>query len=129
MKAPAPMTGGMSCPPVLAAASTAAAKRGRNPARRINGIVKVPVVTTFATALPLREPISALDTAAVMAGPPRLLPATRFARAIRRAPPPAASRTAPKRMKRKTKSALTPRGMPQTPSVDRKRCSASRSGP
>ena len=88
MKAPAPMTGGMSWPPVLAAASTAPAKRGRNPALRMMGIVKEPVVTTLATALPERDPMKAEATAAVLAGPPRVLPARRFARPMRSPPPP-----------------------------------------
>ena len=100
MKAPAPMTGGMSWPPVLAAASMAPAKNGLKPERRIRGMVKVPVVTTLATALPDREPMNALATAAVLAGPPRVLPATRSARPMRSAPPPATSKTAPKRTKR-----------------------------
>ena len=100
MKAPAPITGGINWPPVLAAASIAPAKNGRKPARFIRGIVNVPVVTTFATALPDSEPINALATAAVLAGPPRVLPATLFANAMRRAPPPAVSRTTPKRTKR-----------------------------
>ena len=100
MKAPAPMTGGISCPPVLAAASIAPAKNGLKPERRMRGIVNVPVVTTLATALPERDPMKALETAAVLAGPPRVRPATRFARAISRAPPPATSRNAPKSTKR-----------------------------
>ena len=100
MKAPAPMTGGMSWPPVLAAASMAPAKKGRKPERRMRGMVKAPVVTTLATALPDREPMKALATAAVLAGPPRVRPATRSASAIRRPPPPATSRKAPKRTKR-----------------------------
>ena len=100
MNAPAPMTGGISWPPVLAAASIAPAKNGLNPARRMSGIVNVPVVTTFATALPESEPMSALATAAVLAGPPFVCPATRSASPIRRAPPPATSRTAPKRTNR-----------------------------
>jgi hypothetical protein len=119
MNAPAPMMGGMSCPPVLAAASMAAAKWGLNPARRIRGMVKVPVVTTLATALPERDPMNALATEAVLAGPPRVFPATRSASPNRRAPPPATSSTAPKRMKRYTKSADTPSGTPQMPSVVR----------
>ena len=112
MKAPAPMIGGMSCPPVLAAASMAAAKCGRKPARRMSGMVKVPVVTTFATALPEREPMKALATAAVFAGPPLVFPATRSARLMRSRPPPATSRTDPKSTNRKTKSAETPSGIP-----------------
>ncbi len=100
MNAPAPMTGGMSWPPVLAAASMAPAKKGRNPARRISGMVNVPVVTTLATALPDSEPMNALATAAVLAGPPLVRPATRSASAIRSAPPPAMSSTAPKKTNR-----------------------------
>ena len=119
MKAPAPMTGGMSCPPVLAAASMAPAKKGLKPDRRMRGMVKVPVVTTLATALPEREPMRALATAAVLAGPPLVLPAIRSANPMRRAPPPAISRREPKRTKRYTKSADTPRGTPQIPSVER----------
>ena len=119
------MTGGMSWPPVLAAASMAPAKNGRKPARFIKGIVKVPVVTTFATALPDSDPMKALAIAAVFAGPPRVRPATLFASAISSAPPPAASSTAPKRTNRYTKSAETPSGTPHSPSVDKKMCSTS----
>ena len=57
MKAPAPMTGGISGPPVEAAASTPAAKRGVKPARFISGMVITPVVTTLATEEPEIEPI------------------------------------------------------------------------
>jgi len=38
------------------------------------GIVNEPVVTTFAVALPEIEPIRALATTAVFAGPPLILP-------------------------------------------------------
>ena len=100
MNAPAPMTGGMSWPPVLAAASMAPAKYGRKPARFMSGMVKVPVVTTLATALPDRDPMKALPTAAVLAGPPRVPPATRLASPMRSVPPPATSSTAPNRMNR-----------------------------
>ena len=95
MKAPAPITGGISCPPVLAAASIAAAKWARNPERFIMGIVRLPVVTTLATALPDNDPMIALATVAVFAGPPLVLPATFPARAISSSPPPAASSTDP----------------------------------
>ena len=100
MNAPAPMIGGMSWPPVLAAASIAPAKKGLKPDRFMSGMVKVPVVTTLATALPDSDPMKALAAAAVLAGPPRVLPATRSARLMRRLPPPATSSTAPNRTKR-----------------------------
>ena len=51
------MTGGISCPPVEAAASTPAAKRAGNPALRINGMVMTPVDTVLATEEPDTEPI------------------------------------------------------------------------
>jgi len=47
------MMGGMICPPVEAAASTAPANCGRYPIRRIKGMVKVPVAKTLAAAAPL----------------------------------------------------------------------------
>jgi hypothetical protein len=47
------------------------------------GMVRLPVVTTFATALPEREPIKALATAAVLAGPPWVRPAIFDARAMK----------------------------------------------
>ena len=58
-KAAAPMIGGMICPPVLATASTPAAKGARKPLRFIRGMVTCPVTMTLATAepetLPKRE--------------------------------------------------------------------------
>lgn len=56
--APAPMTGGMSCPPVDAAATTPAANRGVNPERTIIGMVMTPVETVVATADPDTDPMS-----------------------------------------------------------------------
>ena len=49
----------MIIPPVDAVASTAPAKRDVKPIFFINGMVKVPVVATLATALPLNEPVNA----------------------------------------------------------------------
>ena len=57
-------------PPELAAASTPAAMVGLNPALCIIGIVKVPVVAVFATALPESEPIRPLPRTETLAGPP-----------------------------------------------------------
>ena len=51
-KAAAPMTGGVSCPLVLEATSTAPAFSAEKPVRFISGMVKVPVVTTFAIEEP-----------------------------------------------------------------------------
>ena len=46
-KAAAPMTGGMNCPPVEAAASTAPATWGWNPTRFMSGMVMEPVTMTW----------------------------------------------------------------------------------
>src|SRR5690554_2905749 len=69
MKAPAPMTGGASWPPVEDAASTAPATSRRKPDRRIIGIVKTPLLTVFATELPLMVPEKALASTATLAVP------------------------------------------------------------
>ena len=83
MKAVAPMMGGMICPPVEAAASTAPAYSGAKPFFFIRGMVKVPVPITFATGLPLMEPKKPLATTATLAGPPRYLPKALVARSVR----------------------------------------------
>jgi len=75
MNAAAPMIGGIICPPVEATASTAPAKTGEYPRLFMRGIVNVPVPTTFATALPDIVPKKALDTTAILAGPPLNPPA------------------------------------------------------
>ena len=64
------MTGGMSCPPVEAAASTPAANRGENPERVIIGIVSTPVETVVATADPDTDPIRPEPTTATWPAPP-----------------------------------------------------------
>ena len=71
IKAPAPMIGGMNCPPVEAMASMAPATLGRNPIRFIMGMVNVPVATTFATEEPEMEPNRAEVTVAILAGSQR----------------------------------------------------------
>src|SRR3546814_3195834 len=71
MKTPAPITGGMNCPPVEAIASMAPASCGRKPVRFMSGMVKEPVVTTLATEEPEIEPNSAEVRTAILAGPPR----------------------------------------------------------
>ena len=68
------MIGGTSAPPELAAASIPPAVTGRNPAERIIGIVNVPVVAVFATALPDSDPMIPDETTATFAGPPVRLP-------------------------------------------------------
>jgi hypothetical protein len=55
-KATTPITGGMICPPVEAAASTPPAKLGLKPIFLDDGMVNTPVETTLATAVPESEP-------------------------------------------------------------------------
>ena len=69
-KAAAPMIGGAICPPVEATASTAAAKGRGYPRRIIIGMVKLPVVATFATAEPEIMPKRPLAIVAILAAPP-----------------------------------------------------------
>src|SRR5699024_6119427 len=73
------ITGGKKYPPKEAAASTAPANVDLYPDFFIKGIVNAPVVTTFAIALPLIVPISALPTTATLAGPPEYLPSMAIA--------------------------------------------------
>src|SRR5690606_12586279 len=86
MKAAAPMTGGISCPPVDAVASVAAANDGRNPARFIIGMVNDPDATVLATELPETIPCIPLAAMAALAGPPANLPVARNARSLKNAP-------------------------------------------
>ena len=68
--ADAPITGGVTCPPHDAEASTAPAKRGEKPYFFIIGIVSEPVVTALATAEPEIMPNRPDDTTQTLAGPP-----------------------------------------------------------
>ena len=116
-KAAAPMTGGMSCPPVEAAASTPPANSLRYPSFFIIGIVKEPDVTTFATELPLMVPCSALEKIATLAGPPTLLPAMATARSLKYCPTPVLTRKAPNSRNRNMNVADTYSGVPRIPSL------------
>ena len=105
----------MSAPPELAAACTPAAVTGRKPALRIIGMVNVPVVAVFATALPESEPIRPLLRTATFAGPPELRPKTRSAKSTMNRVAPVASRNAPKMTNRKTYVNITLSATPKTP--------------
>ena len=96
------MTGGTRAPPDAAAASTAAATCRLKPLLLIMGMVKAPVVTAFATALPEREPSSPLLSTATFAGPPGLVPNTRSAKRMMNWVAPDISRKAPNTTNRKT---------------------------
>ena len=101
MKATAPMTGGIICPPMLDVASTPPANDGEYPKRFIKGMVNCPVVTTFATPEPLIVPISPELMTDTLAGPPRVCPTVPMAKSLNNEIMPACSRKAPNKMNRK----------------------------
>ena len=92
------MIGGMICPPVDAAASTAPAKFLSYPVFFIIGIVMDPVVTVFPTEDPETIPHSAEETTATLAGPPAKRPVSALANAIKYSDIPVFSKNAPKIM-------------------------------
>src|SRR5436309_2883734 len=67
-KATAPITGGISCPPFEAQASTAAASLADMPERFISGIVTTPTATVFAAAMPEIMPKRLEPITAIVAG-------------------------------------------------------------
>ncbi len=69
--AAAPITGGISWPPVDPTASIAAASCAGKPERFMSGIVTTPTAETLATALPEIMPKNAEPTTAIFAAPPR----------------------------------------------------------
>ena len=101
MKATAPITGGMICPPIEEVASTPPAKAARKPKRFISGMVNWPEATTLATPEPEIVPISAEDSTQTCAGPPRQPPTRPSATSLKSAIMPARSRKAAKRTKMK----------------------------
>ena len=119
MKAAAPITGGVIWPPHDAQASTPAAKLFLYPPARMAAMVKVPVVTTLAAALPERVPMKALPTTAVLAAPPTCRPVRALAKSVKKRPAPDESSVAPKSTNRNTLPAETARGVVQMPSTVR----------
>ena len=115
--AAAPIIGGIICPPVEAAASTAAANSGLYPIRFIIGMVKLPEPTVFATELPVIVPCKALEITATFAGPPVAFPAIALAISIKNCPIPVRSKKAPNKINKKIKVEHTASGVPMIPSV------------
>ena len=113
--AAAPMIGGMICPPVEAAASTAAANSGRYPIFFIIGIVMDPDPTVFATEEPDAIPSRADATTATFAGPPVKRPTAAFAKRMKKSATPVRSRNAPKMMKITMYFTHTPTGVEKIP--------------
>ncbi len=83
MKAAAPITGGISWPPVEPTASIAAARVAAKPERDISGMVTMPTAITLLTAAPEIMPNRAEPTTAILAAPPRKLPMADMARSAK----------------------------------------------
>ena len=83
MKAAAPITGGISWPPVEPTDSIAAARTREKPERAISGIVTMPTAMTLLTAAPEIMPNSAEPTTAILAAPPRKRPMPDMARSAK----------------------------------------------
>ena len=121
-KAPAPMIGGISCPPVEAAASTPPANCGLKPAFFIRGMVITPVDAVLATAEPEIVPVSPLAMTATRPGPPTKRPATVLDILTMKSPAPDFKRNAPNRMNMNTKVDEIPAMLPNrasSPYIDR----------
>ena len=113
--APAPISGGMICPPDDATASTAAANRLGYPNRVMAGSVIAPVDATFAEAEPEIDPNKADDITETLAAPPLRCPAAAAAMFMNPCPAAPAFRTAPKITKIATTLTDTPVSWPHIP--------------
>ncbi len=80
------MTGGRNIPPIDAAGSMAPATCGLKPARFIKGMVKAPVETVLAIALPETDPKKADAMTATLAGPPVVRPARARGKSMKNLP-------------------------------------------
>ena len=103
----------MICPLTDAATSTAPALTAGNPVFFIIGIVKVPVVTVFATDDPEIIPVNPEAKIAAFAGPPLILPTRANAKFKKYLPPPAASKIDPNKTNKKIKPTETLIGIPK----------------
>ena len=79
------------------------------------GMVKVPVETTLATELPEMVPKIAEAIMAILAGPPRLRPASAVERSRKMRSAPQTLRKAPNSRNRNTVLAEPPMGIPKIP--------------
>ena len=95
INAPAPIIGGISCPPVDATDSKEPASSGEYPAFFISGIVYTPVPATLATAEPETIPISPEHITAAFAGPPVSLLESLRPRSKSTLPPPQPEKKVP----------------------------------
>ena len=102
MNAAAPSIGGVICPPVEEAASTAPEKCDGYPIFFIAGIVSEPVVTVFAIDEPEIVPINAEEKIATLAGPPEYLPASNIAKSMNNLPRPTLVANTPNNINKNT---------------------------
>ena len=79
------------------------------------GMVKDPVVTVLAIALPEIDPMAAEARTDAFAGPPRYRPAAANDKSIKNLPAPVTCRKAPKSTKLNTAPAAIPSGAPNNP--------------
>jgi hypothetical protein len=98
MKAMAPITGGINCPPVPAAASIPAATLGGIPVETIIGIVMLPIVAASEEGEPVIISNSPLATIVDLATPPHGQRATLTAKLMNHWPAPASCISRPKIM-------------------------------
>ena len=87
------MIGGISCPPVDAAASIAPAVLFLYPPSFIIGMVMAPVDATFDTALPDTDPKNAEPKIAILPAPPLFRPANAREKSEKNLAPPVASKS------------------------------------
>ena len=79
------------------------------------GMVKEPVVTVLAIALPDIDPMAAEANTDAFAGPPRYLPAAAKDKSIKNWPAPVTYKKAPNKTKLNTAPAAIPIGAPYKP--------------
>ena len=81
----------------------------------MSGMVKDPVIATFAAALPVIDPTRELLITAIMPGPPCILPATTRASNMKNLVPPRPCKTPPNKTNKKMKLAEVGKTMPYMP--------------
>src|SRR3546814_16005305 len=97
------------------ATSTAPAFSAGKPTRFISGMVKVPVITVLAIEDQAIRTVTADDTTAPFAGPPRRWPSSAKHRRLKQLPAPALSITEPTRHHRQTLHTADPKAAPNPP--------------
>ena len=121
MKAAAPITGGINCPPVEPTDSMAAARYGVKPDLTMVGMVTIPTASTLLTALPEIMPNNAEPTTAILAAPPRKRPMAAIEISAKKSAPPVRASTCPRMVNGMTTITATCRIAPMAPFTSRPR--------